>query len=392
MIQLRTDTLMRIHERHPITCPLINPLIFDGDKCTRIYETTVEHNPEYLYIDSADLRKAILDLETWSHDVVEAYNRLSNEEKERNAHLEIDLMIDDMNELLNTVFNFDEEEYQVNKIIGHWELAHKKYSELNNELSETKTELSAVEGNLDNLSDDDVEYLDVLSMKNDIAAKIRKIESSIFVIEQSFEDNIKLSFEHSANAYTTKLENLRYRNEVLRDETHALIACLVMHYKEELNLDQPIDYLNKKFATIDRLNDFNALNLGLIYNNSKYSSDEYNHENEYGKKYFMKLVDDLYKRDILTHADKCEFDQKIDPFMLKDEYFEKYGIDKSESRTPEFQKKILLDKLKTSGYEVVRFYEKLEDYMDNKNNFKTIELKDWGNDIKNNSKQKIKPF
>ena len=104
----------------------------------------------------------------------------------------------------------------------------------------------------------------------------------------------------------------------------------------------------------------------------------------------MKLVDDLCKRNILTSADKHDFKEKINPFMLiRADYLAKYGIEKAESRTPEFQKNMLLGKLKEHGYKVVRFYESIEDYTTNKDNYKTVELKDLDNKLK--SKTKIKP-
>ena len=50
---------------------------------------------------------------------------------------------------------------------------------------------------------------------------------------------------------------------------------------------------------------------------------------------------------------------------------------------------MLLGKLKEHGYKVVRFYESIEDYTTNKDNYKTVELKELDNKLK--SKTKIKP-
>ena len=49
--------------------------------------------------------------------------------------------------------------------------------------------------------------------------------------------------------------------------------------------------------------------------------DEYS-DNEYGKEYLMKLVNDLYKRNIITYADKQDIKDRVNPFILiRSDYF-----------------------------------------------------------------------
>ncbi len=56
---------------------------------------------------------------------------------------------------------------------------------------------------------------------------------------------------------------------------------------------------------------------------------------------------------------------------------------------PEFQKNLLLDKLKENGYKIVRFYESIDDFKNDKNSFKTLNLDNLNNEVKNNIKLKI---
>lgn len=102
----------------------------------------------------------------------------------------------------------------------------------------------------------------------------------------------------------------------------------------------------------------------------------------------MKLSKDLKYRGFLTSSDVLEFDDMIDPFILNATYLEKYGFVKSESIKPEFQKKLLLDKLKENGYKIVRFYESIDDFKNDKNSFKTLNLDNLNNEVKNTIKFK----
>lgn len=103
----------------------------------------------------------------------------------------------------------------------------------------------------------------------------------------------------------------------------------------------------------------------------------------------MKLAKDLKSRCILTYSDLSEFDDIIDPFILNSTYLDKYGFKKSESRTQDFKKNILFDKLQANGYNIVRFYDSINDFKNDKNSFKTVDLDNLDKKIKNNKKFKI---
>lgn len=394
MKQILTDTLLGYHETHPITCPFINPLIFQGKTCTRVFDVALYQNPSDLTIYSYDLFEAVDNLKKWVSDVIASYENLPDEVKSLKADLEIDVMIDNIKEMYHFSIDVDSQERYINQIINRWEEAHNKYNDLNDKIESKSRELDVAESMLDiDVNDDDVKNYR-LSQKTTAANELLALENELLILQNEFDDDISAQFEIETETYSQTLETLRTRNDNMRVETYALIECLTINFKNELNIEQPNDYLTKRFGIKDSLSGIKTLNIGLLYNNSAFnvnSLDEYEtNDNEYGKQYFMKLADDLYSRNILTHADKSEFKEKINPFMLlKDAYFEKYGISKAESRTPDFQKKLLFNKLKEYGYQVVRFYETIDDYKKSKDNFKTLELKDWGNTLK--QKKTIKP-
>lgn len=392
MKQILTDTLLGLHEYHPFTCPFINALIFQGKTCSRVYDIDINHDPKNLEVYSSDLREAIEGLNKWVNEVIALYENLSDNAKFSKADLEIDLMIQGIRDLLEFDIDVSNQERDINALVERWETAHNQHKDLTQQITNKERALDVAESMLNvNLEDSDLKaYRE--SERNRCDSDLKLSEDLLLVLENEFENEIAELFQYETENYSINMEQLRTRNDTLREETRALMECLLINFKNELDFEQPNDYLNKKFGIKDSLSGIKTLNIGLIYNNTPFhvnNVDEYT-DNEDGKIYLMKLVDDLCKRNILTTADKHDFEDRVNPFILiRADYLAKYGIEKSESRTPEFQKKLLLDKLKESGYQVVRFYENIDDYKTDKENFKTIELKNWDNKIK--QKKTIKP-
>ena len=392
MKQILTDTLLGLHEYHPFTCPFINALIFQGKTCSRVYDIDINHDPKNLEVYSSDLREAIEGLNKWVNEVIALYENLSDNAKFSKADLEIDLMIQGIRDLLEFDIDVSNQERDINALVERWETAHNQHKDLTQQITNKERALDVAESMLNvNLEDSDLKaYRE--SERNRCDSDLKLSEDLLLVLENEFENEIAELFQYETENYSINMEQLRTRNDTLREETRALMECLLINFKNELDFEQPNDYLNKKFGIKDSLSGIKTLNIGLIYNNTPFhvnNVDEYT-DNEDGKIYLMKLVDELCKRNILTTADKHDFEDRVNPFILiRADYLAKYGIEKSESRTPEFQKKLLLDKLKESGYQVVRFYENIDDYKTDKENFKTIELKNWDNKIK--QKKTIKP-
>lgn len=392
MKQILTDTLLGIHEYHPFTCPFINALIFQGKTCSRVYDVAINYNPKDLDVYSGELHEVVEGLNKWVTDVIALYENLPADLKEQKEDLQIDLMIQGIRELLEFNIDVSDQERDINALVERWLAAHNQYKELTDQIQNQERALAVAESMLDINSDDSDVKAYRQSERDRSAVDLQLSEDALQRLENEFTHEISELFEYETESYSRNMEQIRTRNDTLREETRALIECLSINFKDELNFEQPNDYLNRKFGIKDSLSGVKTLNLGLIYNNTPFNVnniDEFT-DNEDGKKYLMKLVDDLCKRNILTSADRNDFKDKINPFMLiRSAYFEKYGIEKAESRTPEFQKNMLLEKLKEHGYKVVRFYESIEDYTSNKDNFKTVELKDIENKLQ--AKKKIKP-
>lgn len=392
MKQILTDTLLGIHEYHPFTCPFINALIFQGKTCSRAYDIDINYNPKDLDVYSGELHEVVEGLNKWVTDVIALYENLPADLKEQKEDLQIDLMIQGIRELLEFNIDVSDQERDINELVDRWLAAHNQYKELTDQIQNQERALDVAESMIDINSDDSDVKAYRQSERDRSAADLQLSEDLLQKLENEFTHEISELFEYETESYSRNMEQIRTRNDTLREETRALIECLSINFKNELNFEQPNDYLNRKFGIKDSLSGVRTLNLGLIYNNTPFNVnniDEFT-DNEDGREYLIKLVNDLCKRNILTSADRQDFKDKINPFMLiRSAYLEKYGIEKAESRTPEFQKNMLLEKLKKHGYKVVRFYESIEDYTSNKDNFKTVALKDWGNTMKH--KTKIKP-
>jgi len=388
MKQILTDTLLGVHEEHPFTCPFINALIFQGKTCSRVYDVDINYNPEDVYIHSEDLFNAVDGLNKWVNDVIALYENLPEAVKNSKADLEIDNMIIGIRELLEFSVDVDDQERSIERVLNYWSEAHKEYRIVSDELADKKRDLDVAEAMIDVVDDDDVKAYHVAE-RDRLAYTVQTLEIKFDQLETNFNDEIVPLFEIETEEYSRALEELRTRNDNLRVETRALIGCLEMNFKHELNFEQPHDYLNRKFGIKDSLSGVKTLNIGLIYNNTPFNVnnvDEYA-ENVDGKKYLMKLVEDLYSRNILTAEDRRDFRDRVNPFLtLKADYLKKYGIEKEVSRTPEFQREMLLEKLKDKGYKMVRFYENIDEYKKSKDNFKTVDL----NDVVPTIKQKIK--
>lgn len=391
MKQILTDKLLGIHEEHPFTCPFINALIFQGKTCSRVYDLDITYNPEYIYVHSDDFLHAVDGLNKWVNDVIALYENLPEDIKNAKADLEIDSMIVGIRELLDVSFEFRDDERTINDLLADWENIYKEHKQTYDELETKRRELYSAKSMVDVVSDSDVQTYR-LAERDRLEHDVQSLENKIEQLQTKFNDDFVPLFEIETEDYSRTLEDFRTRNDTLREETRALMVCLEMNFKNEFNFEQPHDYLNRKFGIKDSLSGVKTLNIGLIYNNTPFNVnniDEYD-ENADGRKYLLKLVDDLCSRNILTSEDRRDFQDRVNPFLLiRADYLEKYGIEKSVSRTLDFQKNMLLDKLKVHGYKMVRFYESIDDYISNKDNFKTVELNDVAPTVK--QKTKIKP-
>lgn len=393
MTQIKNDKLLGIHERHQITCPIINTLIFVGENMTKNYYIGISQNPAKLEVYPYDLIEAIDDLNKWSRDVIRLYENLPQETKDQHAHLEIELMIEEIQELISYDTDLSNDENYINKIINDWTVLHNQYQENQDKIENLRDEVFNLDDRIEELNSDSFECLKLKEERSTLNSQLSKLETLELLLEKTFENDIHDLFEANVYDYSRKLEIIRARNDNLRVNTHGLMLCLIMNIKNEFDVEQPDDYLNRMFQQSDLLSRNKIVNIGLLYNNTPfYGMDEDDYDlNEDGKKYFMKLCDSLISKGFLKYSDKAEFDLLINPVLImRDDYLKKFGFPKSESKTPEFQKKILFDKLSQYGFSHVRYYENIDDYKENKDNFKLTELKNCTLDVKN--LRKIKPI
>lgn len=391
MHQIIRDKLLKIHSDHIITCPIIDTLIFQGEKCTRIFKINIDQDPNLLTIDSTKLLEAMGGLQKWTKELIEVYNNLSNEDKEKTSDLEIDAMIENIEELLGDNYLVKKEEIKINDLIEKWKIEAIKYNEIKQSIIDLELSKLSSKELLKATSIDNPQYLDYMIKHNQIKAEIKESENTLLEIEYSFDDTIKTPLEYEIVRYSKGLEETRRMNDDLREETNELRKCIIKHYKEELDCYQPDEYLVKKFGITDALADKKILNLGLIYNNYSTFDHEIEKGNQNGLKYFYRLLSDLKDRAIISDEDRLELEDLVTQFRKEDDYLSQFNFSKDNIKTFEFEKEALFSKIKDKGYDIIRYYEQEDDFLKNKDSFKVQELNSFKQELKNKQNQKIKP-
>jgi len=333
--QVSIDSLLRVHERHEITCPLINPLQFEGHCATRIYKVDIDYNPKDLTVNLKELNSAIDDLDKWTSGVINVYNNLEDRSK---IQIDVSLIID----LLETSHKDElkEQASEINGLIEEWLSYREDYKEASKEKKEierihicnTEKEILKLKVSKKDTSEQE-ELLEFY--KNEIIEQDEKIEQAINFFERYVQDD----FSEKVVNFSNFLEVVRERNDNLRELVADLKIELVNNYKEELEIYQPDEYLDRLYPPTE-----NILNIGVLYNDT-----ELYHRDEPAN--FRTLIQGLKSKGVI------DFNQMGDLMDIS-----------SEDR--EDRKKILLDTLKSNGIQKVRYYETHYDYLKDRSVFK----------------------
>jgi len=333
--QVSIDSLLRVHERHEITCPLINPLQFEGHCATRIYKVDIDYNPKDLTVNLKELNSAIDDLDKWTSGVINVYNNLEDRSK---IQIDVSLIID----LLETSHKDElkEQASEINGLIEEWLSYREDYKEASKEKKEierihicnTEKEILKLKVSKKDTSEQE-ELLEFY--KNEIIEQDEKIEQAINFFERYVQDD----FSEKVVNFSNFLEVVRERNDNLRELVADLKIEIVNNYKEELEIYQPDEYLDRLYPPTE-----NILNIGVLSNNT-----ELYHRDEPAN--FRTLIQGLKSKGVI------DFNQMGDLIDIS-----------SEDR--EHRKKILLDTLKSNGIKKVRYYDTHHEYKEDRTNFK----------------------
>ncbi len=353
--QISNDSLLRTHEEHQITCPIINALKFNGESSSKIYEIRLDYDPIELKIDVENLLKSTDDLDKWANSILKLHNELPYTIKEI---LKNKADIDMINNLIHESYNERLKEYKtdINGLIDQWidyrsdlkDLKDLENSEIN-DLEECEKKLLLKK--MKNESTADTEEL-IDFHKNEIL-NIKEKQEDVYGY---FDRYIKEEFEQLTTTFSNELEIIRNRNDDLRSEVGELRYYIIKHCRDLLELYQPDEYLDNKYGITK-----DTVNLGIFYNTSK--ANERNED-----KHFNGLIIGLKVKKYIT------FDQMNFLLDIKSEDYEEL----------KYKRKTELFKcFKENGIKKVRYYKNQKDYIENKNNFKEKDLQ--------KLKQKITP-
>lgn len=367
MKQIKEDLLLGITIKHPITCPLINALQFNGEKCTRIFNVEINECPKHLIVDSNPLIEAIEGLNQWTDELIDIYESFSKSTKiEMNEDDFFKYSLGKIYELRDQEHsdNINEYEKEINKLIEQWNIEHIAY--VKNLLAIEDAEILLRDSNelLSNThSSDEDAYAEAEENVNDAKDHLNKLVSDLETKKESFENSTKNEFENLVKYFSNSLEKIRERNDRLRSFVTDFRTDILDKAKSELDIYQPNDYLNENYGIKDSLSGLKILNIGLLFNEYIDNLQPHRNININGNIYFKKLIGSLEDRKILTKEDRIELIDAIDPLISNAECIKKFGLSIKETQTREYKKETLFNKLKEKGFEMVRYYESPEGYM-----------------------------
>lgn len=349
--QVSIDSLLGIQEQHTATCPIINALQFTGPTSSKIYEVNLDYNPEELKVVIKPLINEMDNLVKWCEDLLEVYNRLPEDKK---------VIINDESNVLNIENLRDQIEkdsiiemsIEINALIESWmdyqterqELKREELVELTN-IENTEKELLLTKIKKGDISDQE----ELLSFYKE---ELLKVKDNIEALEDRFNAYIRDDFEELTKNFSEYLEIVRNRNDDLRSEVDELRYHIIKNCKDLLKIDQPDEYLDKRFGIKG-----NIVNLGLLTN-----TVEFHDKNE--DKYFNSLILGLRNK---KYIDFSQLNKLID---IKNENKDELRIQRQEA---------IFEVLKENGIQKVRYYNNQIEFKENRELYKEKEL----NKVKN---------
>lgn len=358
MNQVKKDMILKIHSDHPLTCPVINSLQYISPKGSKTYSVEIEKPADQLYIDITPLVNVIDNLNHWGQDLLRFYNNMPEDLKlEVKENLTNKDSFSVIEELIKKEYNHDLNSYQIiiNEVVDKWDHEHVEYIESLKAIEETKDKIEKQQHKLDKLYESgSTNYQAITKLKESIhenEESIITLENYTEYLKDYFEMAVKGSFDELAFEFSNYLENMRTRNDRLRDELTILRESILEKGKFKLKLFQPIEFLNHKFGVTDILQNRKVANIGLISNQFDYMSITAD-INKDGKWYFSKLVTHLEKKGQLTLEQK--------ETLISD-----LKNDQENAFSEEGRKRKLFQMLSENGYDHVRYYESLKMFLEN---------------------------
>lgn len=369
MNQVKKDMILKIHADHPLTCPIINSLQYISPKGSKTYSVEIEKSADKLHIDITPLVDVVDNLNRWGHDLIKFYHNMPEElkveVKDALTNKDSFTLID---ELIHKDYTHDLNNYQIliNEVVDRWEHEHVEYIESIKAIEETKANIEKQQKKLDKINETgSTNNQSIMKLKEAILENedtIINLENYTEYLQDYFEHAVKESFDELAFEFSNYLENMRTRNDKLRDELTDLREVILEKAKFKLKLFQPIEFLNNKFGVTDLLQNRKVANIGLISNQFDYMSITAD-INKDGKWYFSKLVNYLENKGQLNSEQKEKLINSL-------------KADDGSMLTEESRKRSLFQMLAENGYTQVRYYETLKLFMQNPDETMRTEVTD----------------
>ena len=313
--QVRLDHMLEITPQPDNTCPLIDPLIYLGQRRSPIYDLDIEYDPKHLLLDEKSLAERIETLEKWASEVIDVYSILDKSIIDNDDIVNMDDYIKDITDRIawNKIYEVGCSVKTINEIIYDWQDKYNYYLRVERELDNAEKEHDQLESEFDNDPEDEG-YEDAVAAIADAKTTVENINEKLEDLRDDFNSDVSKPFEKTLNAFTELMESIRSNNDELRHAVVYLRDMVIEYVHNDFNVIQPMDYL-KKLET----GKADEISLGLI-------------DDSYYTYSFSKLTDYLKKNSVLS---------EIQIVLLN----KTKGI-------PD-----LLDALKEIGYTTVRYYD-----------------------------------
>jgi len=344
--QVSVDALLGIHQKHEITCPKINILQFDRRNSTKIYEEDLEQDPQYLKVELFELLTAINDLNTWANDIVKLVNELP--EDLYNAILgnifSYEKDYEKLINLIDTDYNSELEEYSndINGLIEQWKEYRIELIEAKQEENIQNRLLEKEQKNLLFLKLEGHDTTDSLSLIDFYQDEVNEQKEKQDYLFNSFERYIKEDFKKSTQEFSRFLEIVRERNDDIRSKIDEIKYQILKNAKEFLNLDQPDEYLDKRFGIKS-----DTANLGVMFNDT-----EINERNETVN--FATFV----------------LGMKLKKYITFDQLNQLYDLNNTHTSNRQEKKEKIIEFLKDNKFKTIRYYQDQNDFIKSRDSFK----------------------
>lgn len=306
--QVRLDHMLEITPQPDNTCPLIDPLIYLGQRRSPIYDLDIEYDPKHLLLDEKSLAERIETLEKWASEVVDVYSILDKSIIDADDIVNMDDYITDITDRIawNKMYEVSCSVKTINDLIYDWQDKYNYYLRVERELDNAEKEHDQLESNFDNEPEDEG-YEDAVAAIATAKTAVEDINEKLEELKDDFNSDVSKPFEKELNAFTELMESIRSNNDELRHTVVYLRDMVIEYAHNDFNVTQPMDYL-KKLETGKP----DEISLGLV------DKSYYSHT-------FEKLTEYLNKHEVINNIAKtllkrCDDVEPLLAFLKKSGY------------------------------------------------------------------------